>query len=194
MWTEWVTARHCAFFLSPAQFYEPRIELTFTLGEIGLVRDDFRLKRWFNHRFTIRFCIRRSHYRSLSYSHTSLIQNVVSYRQRCQPQNKFSVTLTHLSVTSRGKWKSLSNMLRHPKYANDPNLQHVRGESKHAFSHPVGSTVLHCTCSLIYQNLKLYQVTVAYRQCQPSFTTPPPKKKKNVRLRDEKKMYINSPL
>ena len=30
-------------FLSPAQFYEPRTELTFTLGEIGLVRDDSSL-------------------------------------------------------------------------------------------------------------------------------------------------------
>ena len=78
-------------------------------------------------------------------------------------------------------------MLRHPKYANDPNLQHVRGESKHAFSHPVGSTVMHCTCSLIYQNLKLYQVTVAYRQWQPSFTIPPPKKKKKKKSDSEMK-------
>ena len=57
--------------LSPAQLYEPcnYTELTFTLREKGLVRDDSCSKRWFNHCFTIGlqhfcthyFCIQRSH-------------------------------------------------------------------------------------------------------------------------------------
>ena len=41
-WSEWVTG-------GPAQLYKHRIELTFTLGEKGLARDDSHSKRWFSH-------------------------------------------------------------------------------------------------------------------------------------------------
>ena len=86
-------------------------------------------------------------------------------------------------------------MLRHPKYANDPNLQHVRGESKHAFSHPVGSTVLHCTCRFNLSELETIPSYCSIQTMQPSFTTPPPKKKKMSESEMKKKnVYKFTPI
>ena len=73
--------------LSPAQLYlyEPRIELTFILGEKGLVRDDSCSKdggstivSLFNV-FCKRFCLRCPHYKFLLCQVIRVIRNIVSW-------------------------------------------------------------------------------------------------------------------
>ena len=109
----WMTGGLCAIYPSGLAKPRPVIRTSYQadvhIGEKDFVWDDSHWKQRFNHRFTIHFCIRsfsiwRSHYRFMSYSHASLVQNVVSYdsvNARCISYLKISRHLQLASVNPK---------------------------------------------------------------------------------------------